>query len=83
MIYIREIELTKKKVLIQVEGRLDRASLPALRKVCLQHLEEGLKVQVDLSGLHYVGMEGRDFLLSIREKTRLVGMSQYIKQLLG
>ncbi|MCF8032372.1 MAG: STAS domain-containing protein [Desulfarculaceae bacterium] len=83
MIYIKEISLPKKKVLIQVEGRLDRASLPALRKVCLQHLEDGLKVQADLSGLHYVGMEGREFLLSIKGEIKLVGMSQYLKQLLG
>ncbi|MCB2188948.1 MAG: STAS domain-containing protein [Deltaproteobacteria bacterium] len=83
MIYIAEINLPKKKVFIRVEGRLDRASLPALRKVCLQHLEDGLKVQLDLSGLNYVGMEGRDFLLSIKEKIKLVGRSQYLQQLLG
>jgi len=83
MIYIRESTITKKKVLIQVEGRLDRACLPELRKVCMQHLEEGKKVQLDLSGLHYAGKEGRDFLLSIRGKIKLIGMSQYLKQLLG
>ena len=83
MIYIRESNIAKEQVLVQVEGRLDRASLPELRKVCLQHLEEGQKVRLDLSGLHYAGMEGRDFLLSIRGKIKLIGMSQYLKQLLG
>ncbi|MBU1276173.1 MAG: STAS domain-containing protein [Proteobacteria bacterium] len=83
MIYIKESAITKKKIHIQVEGHLDRVSLPALRRVCLQHLEDGQKIQLDLSGLYSVGMEGRGFLLSIRGKIKLVGMSQYLEQLLG
>lgn len=83
MIYIKESHITPKNVLVQVEGRLDRAAVPELRKVCLQYLDEGQKIQLDLSGLHYVGMEGRDFLLRIRGKIKLIGLSQYLQQLLG
>ena len=81
MIYIKGSP-TEKEVLLQVEGRLDRDSLPVLRKVCEHHWQEGRMVHLDLSGVYYVGREGRDFLLGVKDKLRLIGMSQYLKHML-
>ena len=66
-----------------MEGRLDRDALPALRKVCLHHLKEELTIHLDVSGIYYLGKDGRDFLLSLKGKIKLIGMNQYLKQLLG
>ncbi len=81
MIYIKGSP-TEKKVLLKVEGRLDRDSLPVLRNVCERHWKEGRSISLDLSGIYYVGMAGRDFLADIKQKVRFIGMSQYLKQML-
>lgn len=81
MIYIKGSP-TEKKVLLQVEGRLERDSLPVLRSVCEHHWQEGRMIHLDLSGVYYVSMEGRAFLLGVKGNLKLIGMNQYLKHML-
>jgi anti-anti-sigma regulatory factor len=79
VIHIEESFDNDESVLLRIEGRLDRESLPALRRVCEGHLEANRAVQLHVGGVDHIGKEGRDFLRSIREKVSLLGLNEYLK----
>ena len=79
MIRIEEHFNNAETIVLMVEGRLDRESLPALRQVCERYLGIGQKVRVHLGGLNHIGQEGLDFLRSIRDRVLFLEMNEYLK----
>jgi len=72
MIYIRERFLDKESVLIEVDGVLDRESIPALQEVLLCHLEDNKKTSVNLTKLLHISREGKAFLQEFTNKVILI-----------
>jgi ABC-type transporter Mla MlaB component len=72
MIYIRERFLNKESVLIEVDGVLDRESIPALQEVLLCHLEDNKKTSVNLTKLLHISREGKAFLQEFTNKVILI-----------
>ncbi len=81
MIYIKETQPDENKVAIQVEGKLDRKTLPCLREVCRQHFESETRpeIEVHLDELADVSREGKEFLSEIKEKVTFSGLPEFLK----
>jgi len=76
VIYIKENYLGNKTVVIQVDGILDRESIPILRNIFTDHLGE--KVSLDLQGLLHISREGRTFLREFEGKITLIDPSRFM-----
>ena len=79
MIRIEEHFNNAETVVLKVEGRLDRDSLPAFRQECQRYLETGNKICLHLGGLNHIGQDGLEFLRSIRDQVFFLELNEYYK----
>ncbi len=79
MIRIEEHFNNAETVILMVEGRLDRESLPAFRQECERYLDTGKIVRLHLGGLNHIGQDGLDFLRNIRERVFFLELNEYYK----
>ena len=80
MICITETFSDEKTILISVEGKLDRDSLPTLKKVCKEHLtsKKQLTVVVQLDKLQGISLEGKKYLKQIKNKAQLEKVPDFL-----
>lgn len=79
MIRIEEKITDKDTILLWIEGRLDRESFPAFRQMCEKYFQDGKKVQLNLSGLIYIGQVGLEYFRAIRDRVQFLGLNAYLK----
>jgi anti-anti-sigma regulatory factor len=79
MIRIEEKITDKDTILLWIEGRLDRESFPAFRQMCEKYFQAGKIIQVNLSGLIYMGQDGLEYFRDIRDRVHFSGLNAYLK----
>jgi len=79
MIHLSQTYPDDQSVTIKVEGDLDGNSLPVLEDVCRKHLESKKKITLDLAKIAGVDLSGKEFLRSIDDDIRLIGMPAYLE----
>ena len=68
-----EIKKTAAETIIEVSGRLDTTTAPALDKTINDIAEETKNLILDLKGLEYISSAGLRVLLSAQKKMQKVG----------
>ena len=79
MIYIKEANLQKNILTIEVDGMLDDESIPILKKVCDHHLASGKRVALDLRGIIHITREGRSYLKKIQSEVSIDHLPDFVK----
>lgn len=81
MIYINEDRLDDGSVTIQVQGRLNRDSLPTLQAVCRRYFDseyEG-QISIHLEELLHCCQEAKSYLKDIRSRVTYVGLPEFLR----
>ena len=68
-----EIKKTEEKTIIEVVGRLDTTTAPALDKIINEDLGETKKLILNLKGLEYISSAGLRVLLGAKKKMQKIG----------
>jgi anti-sigma B factor antagonist len=63
---------------IEVAGRLDTTTAPALDKAINEDIKDSKNLILDLKGLEYISSAGLRVLLSAQKKMRLIGSMKVI-----
>ncbi len=81
MILIKEFKPDKISVEIQIEGKLDRESIPTLKEVCQFYLDSGpiKNITLEMHGLRSIGIEGKIYLKEIKDKVCLEGLPEFLR----
>jgi anti-anti-sigma regulatory factor len=79
MMRIEEITISDVQITIYVYGRLEGEYIQLLRTVCQKHLDNKRKVVMNVEGLNYVDMHGKNYLRDIRLKVELLGLPEFLK----
>lgn len=79
MIYIKEANLQKNILTIEVDGILDENSIPILKKVCDHHLVSGKRVALNLRGMIHITREGRRYLQEIHGEVSIDHLPDFVK----
>ena len=73
-----EIKKTKEETTIEINGRLDTTTAPALEKTINENME-GIKTLIlDLKSLEYISSAGLRVLLSAQKKMQQVGVMKVV-----
>ena len=69
------IKLTKNAdvTIIEVSGRLDTTTAPALDKTINEDIKDAVNIVLDLKGLEYISSAGLRVLLSTQKKMQKIG----------
>ena len=68
-----EIKKNAEEASIEIVGRLDTTTAPALEKAILEDIGDAQKLVLDLKGLEYVSSAGLRVLLSAQKKMQKLG----------
>ena len=68
-----EIKKNGDETTIEVAGRLDTITAPALDKAICETIENGGNLVLDLNGLEYISSAGLRILLSAQKKMNQIG----------
>jgi len=81
MIYINETRLDDSSVAIQVQGNLDRKSLPTLQGVCKRYFNSqgDDQISIDLKELVHCCQEAKGYLKEIRNQVTYVGLPEFLR----
>ena len=79
MIYIKEADLQQNITTIEVDGILDGASIPILKRVCDHHLASGKRVALNLRGMIHITREGRSYLHAIQDEVSIDHLPDFVK----
>jgi hypothetical protein len=83
MIYIKQTFADEGVVIIQVDGVLDRESLPAFKTTFYRYFGKCAKIVLSLEGLAHIDQEGKAFLRGFQDKVNITGLSEFLKMELG
>ena len=81
MIRIEEIHPEPATVVILIDGKLDRYTLPTLQEVCLRHFDSALmkKITLDISSLNGISLEGKNYLREIKGRVIFKNLPEFLK----
>jgi anti-sigma B factor antagonist len=65
-----EIKRTAKETIIEIVGRLDTTTAPALDKTIQEDIADTKDLVLDIKGLEYISSAGLRVLLSAQKKTQ-------------
>ena len=68
-----EIKKNEKEVIIEIAGRLDTTTAPALDKTINEDIKDVVNIVLDLKGLEYISSAGLRVLLSAQKKMQKIG----------
>ena len=68
-----EIKKNEKEVIIEIAGRLDTTTAPALGKTINEDIKDAVNIVLDLKGLEYISSAGLRVLLSAQKKMQKIG----------
>jgi hypothetical protein len=83
MIKIEERYTGEDSVSIQVDGIIDRESLPSLKEVMRINFMEKKKITLNLTGLMQIDREGTECLKKFRNKVKFKGLPEFFKLEIG
>ena len=73
-----EIKRKAEEIVLQVAGRLDTTTAPALDKVIMENLNGIKSLILDFKGLEYISSAGLRVLLSAQKKMKQIGTMKLI-----
>ena len=73
-----EIKRNAEEIVLQVAGRLDTTTAPALDNAILENINGIKSLILDLKGLEYISSAGLRVLLSAQKKMQQVGLMKVI-----
>ena len=73
-----EIKKTDAAVVLEVVGRLDTSTAPALDKTISNNIPENVDLTLDLKGLEYISRAGLRVLLSAQKRMQKSGSMKLI-----
>ena len=73
-----EIKKTDAAVVLEVVGRLDTSTAPALDKTISNNIPENVELTLDLKGLEYISSAGLRVLLSAQKRMQKSGSMKLI-----
>ena len=73
-----EIKKNEKETVIEVAGRLDTITSPALEKTISENISEIQNLVLDFKGLEYISSAGLRVLLGAQKKIQKVGSMKLI-----
>ncbi len=81
MIHIEEFYPHPETVVIQVDGKLDRHTIPTLQKVCQQHFDAtpALRITVEIGRLDSISLEGKYYLREIQDRVSFRNIPEFLK----
>jgi hypothetical protein len=81
MIHIEESYPHPAAVVIQVDGKLDRHTIPTLQKVCQQHFDAipALEITVEIMRLDSISLEGKYYLKEIQDRVSFKNIPEFLK----
>ena len=79
MMYLSQSHPDKRTVVLNVEGDLDRESLPDVRDAYRESVGSGKRVAINLANISGVDRHGKAFLRQIRDAVQFVGLPGYLK----
>jgi hypothetical protein len=81
MIHIEESYPHPAAVVIQVDGKLDRRTIPTLQEVCQRHFESEptLKITIEILRLDGITIEGKNYLRSIQDRVSFKNIPEFLK----
>ncbi len=81
MIHIEESYPHPEAVVIQIDGKLDRYTIPTLQKVCQRHLDSNppLEITVEILRLDSISLEGKTYLREIQDRVCLKNIPEFLK----
>ena len=68
-----EIKKNEKEVIIEIVGRLDTTTAPALDKTINEDINDAENIVLDMKGLEYISSAGLRGLLSAQKKMQKIG----------
>ena len=68
-----EIKRNAEEILLELTGRLDTTTAPALDKTINENLGDAKRLTLDFKGLEYISSAGLRILLSAQKKMQQVG----------
>jgi anti-sigma B factor antagonist len=74
-----EIKKSNEELTLEVNGRLDTTTAPALEKTINENIEDVKALILDLKGLEYISSAGLRVLLSAQKKMQQIGTMKVIK----
>ncbi|MFH1350589.1 MAG: hypothetical protein ABII26_06580 [Pseudomonadota bacterium] len=83
MIHLKENFFDQNTISIDVDGVLDRGTIPVLKGVCDRHLLKNKKVILNLTGIVHITREGRGFLNGIRQAVDIINIPEFMKLGMG
>ncbi len=75
---IIEIKRNNDEIILELEGRLDTTTAPALDKAINENLDDCKNLILDLKNLEYISSAGLRVLLSAQKKIQSVGAMKLI-----
>ena len=73
-----EIKKNKEEIILEITGRLDTTTAPALEKTINENVEGIKSLILDLKSLEYISSAGLRVLLSAQKKMQQVGAMKVI-----
>ena len=73
-----EIKKCKEELILEINGRLDTTTAPALEKTINENLEGANTLVLDLKSLEYISSAGLRVLLSAQKKLQKIGSMKII-----
>ena len=73
-----EIKRNVEEIILQIAGRLDTTTAPALDKTIMENLNGIKKLILDFKCLEYISSAGLRVLLSAQKKMQQVGMMKLV-----
>ena len=73
-----EIKKNNQETIIEIVGRLDTITAPALDKTINEDIKDAVNIVLDLKGLEYISSAGLRVLLSAQKKMQKIGSMKLI-----
>ena len=73
-----EIKKNQEETIIEIVGRLDTITAPALDKTIIEDLGETKNLVLDVKGMEYISSAGLRVLLSAQKKMQKIGSMKVI-----
>ena len=73
-----EIKRNAEEIVLEIVGRLDTTTAPALDKTIIENMQDVKSLILDFKGLEYISSAGLRVLLSAQKKMQQVGSMKVI-----
>ncbi|MBU2643436.1 hypothetical protein KKI24_01930, partial [bacterium] len=68
-------------VVIQIDEKLDRHTIPTLHEVCRRHFESQppREITIEICRLDSISIEGKDYLRDIKDQVRFSNIPEFLR----